>query len=173
MNFFLPNQINSAASWINWKDKLPTQFIMFNSHLSSFRLCSQVFVVTTCLSQMIAFFTAWTNPKTHQTSLHLPKNCICFCLEFPPLSGAIDKESAFCLITPIYFVSHSKTIYPCSRWIKATPISTYHFFSVNSRNVANLLFRTPPRQFHPFARNLAHSICGPSREIFIKRILMF
>ena len=117
MNFFLPNQINSAASWINWKDKLPTQFIMFNSHLSSFRLCSQVFVVTTCLSQMIAFFTAWTNPKTHQTSLHLPKNCICFCLEFPPLSGAIDKESAFCLITPIYFVSHSKTIYPCIRWI--------------------------------------------------------
>ena len=29
-------------------------------------------------------------------------------------------------------------------------------------NVANPLFRTPPRQFHPFARNFAHSICGLS-----------
>ena len=35
-------------------------------------------------------------------------------------------------------------------------------FKSNSRNVANLLFPTPPRQFHWFAQNFANIICGLS-----------
>ena len=43
---------------------------------------------------------------------HLAKNVIIYCRpEFPPLGGAVIKESAFWLITPIYFVAHSKTLY--------------------------------------------------------------
>ena len=46
----------------------------------------------------------------------LAKNCIIFC----HLGGRIIKESAFWLRTPIYFVPHSKTLYPhvhCIDWI--------------------------------------------------------
>ena len=31
--------------------------------------------------------------------------------------GAIIKESVCCLITPIYFITYSKTLYPHVRWI--------------------------------------------------------
>ena len=43
------------------------------------------------------------------------------------------------------------------------------FFSANSWNVANLLFRTPPRRFHRFAPNF----CRPSWQKVIKRTLTF
>ena len=43
----------------------------------------------------------------------LAKNVIIYCRpESPPLDGAVIKESAFWLITPIYFVAHSKNVYP-------------------------------------------------------------
>ena len=49
---------------------------------------------------------------------HLPTLFIIYCLpKFPPLGGAVIKESAFWLITPIYFVAHSKTLYPRIQWI--------------------------------------------------------
>ena len=83
----------------------------------------------------------------------------------------IIKESAFWLITHTYFVAQWKTLYPCIHWIVTS--SPYHFFSANSRNVANLLFWTPPRQFHQFPRSFAHSICGLSWQKFITRILIF
>ena len=45
--------------------------------------------------------------------LHLAKNCIIYCRpKFPPLDGAIIKESAFWLIIPIYCVAHLKTLEP-------------------------------------------------------------
>ena len=44
---------------------------------------------------------------------HLAKNFIFYCRpEVPPLGGAVIKHSAFWLISPIYFVAHSKTLYP-------------------------------------------------------------
>ena len=46
------------------------------------------------------------------------------------------------------------------------------FFFATLQKVENLLFRTPPREFHRFARNLALSFCGPSWQNFIKRILI-
>ena len=49
----------------------------------------------------------------------------------------------------------------------------FFFFPRNCRNVANLLFRTPPRWFHRFAWNFAHSICGLSWQKVTKRILIF
>ena len=71
------------------------------------------------LSKTIAFFTAWTYPTTHiQYKSHLAKNFIIYCRpEFTPLGGAVIEESAFWLITPIHFVAHSKTLYPCVQWI--------------------------------------------------------
>ena len=60
---------------------------------------------------MITFFTAWTCLKTHQT-WNISHNFIIYCCpEFPPLGGAIIKESVFWLITPIYFVTHSKIFF--------------------------------------------------------------
>ena len=66
---------------------------------------------------------------------HLPTLFIIYCLpKFPPLGGAVIKESAFWLITPIYFVAHSKTLYPRIQWIvlslliSAAPISASFFF---------------------------------------------
>ena len=47
------------------------------------------------------------------------------------------------------------------------------FFFANSQNVAKLLFQTPPRQFLRFVPNFAQSICGPSWQKAIKRILIF
>ena len=50
-------------------------------------------------------------------SSHLPKNFIIYCCPwFPPLGGAIIKESGFWLKTHIYFVAHSKTFYPHIHW---------------------------------------------------------
>ena len=73
---------------------------------------------------------------------------------------------------------HSKNIYPHAHWI--CWISWYRphpflpcLFAVNLRNIANLLFWTPPRRFHPFALNFAHSICGLSWQKVIKIILIF
>ena len=49
---------------------------------------------------------------------HLAKNFIIHCCpEFPPLGGSTIKGSAFWLVTPIYFVAHSKTLYPHVQWI--------------------------------------------------------
>ena len=48
----------------------------------------------------------------------LPKNVIIYRRPwFPPLGGAIIEESAFSLKTHIYFVVHSKTLYPLVHWI--------------------------------------------------------
>ena len=60
--------------------------------------------------------------------------------EFPPLGGVVIKE-----------------------------VRLPGFFGT-SQNVENLLFQTPPRQFHQFARNLAYNICGPSWLKRIKRV---
>ena len=48
---------------------------------------------------------------------HLAKIFIIYCRpEFPPLGGAVIKHSAFWLITPIYFVAHSNSLYPRVQW---------------------------------------------------------
>ena len=101
----------------------------------------------------------------------------CHC-EFPPLGGAIIEASPFWLITPIYFIAHSKPYihtFPELCWVlwhKPHPLLPTVFFA-NSQNVTNLLFQTPPRRFHWFARNFAHSICGPSWQKVITRTLIF
>ena len=51
-------------------------------------------------------------------------------------------------------------------------ISAYRFSSANSQKVTDLLFWTPPRRFHRFPRNFAHSICGLSWHKFIKIMLI-
>ena len=132
---------------------------------------------------MIAFFTAWTYPKTHQTCnmSHLSKNFRLYCqLQFPPLGGARIKESAFWLITHILCLTFKNLIsrrsLNCS---ESLDIGHAHFhqpfFSppANARNVANLLFRTTPRRFYWFAPNFAHSICGLYWQRVIKIILIF
>ena len=49
---------------------------------------------------------------------HLQKNVIIYCcLRFPPLGGAMIRESVFWLITHIYFVTHSKNLYTSVHWI--------------------------------------------------------
>ena len=79
------------------------------------------------------------SPNLEYTS-HLLKNVIIYCRpQFPGL-GAIIKKSAFWLLTPIYFVAHSKTLYPHIRWIvlnleMQAPPSFCFFFPTNSRNV--------------------------------------
>ena len=97
--------------------------------------------------------------------------------QFPPLGGTIIKESVFWLITHIYFVAHSKSLYPLIHWIVLNLVmqATHFclcFFRKNLQNDTNLLFRTPPRQFHRCARNFVHSICWPSWQKAIKRILI-
>ena len=53
------------------------------------------------------------NSPNFEYKSHLAKNFMIYCHpEFPPLGGAIIKESVFWLISPIYFVTHSKTLYP-------------------------------------------------------------
>ena len=59
------------------------------------------------LSQMITFFTAWTYPKTHQ-SWNIRHTCHYCHHRLPPLGGATIEESAFWLVTHIYFVAHAK-----------------------------------------------------------------
>ena len=100
-------------------------------------------------------------------------NCHC---EFCPLGGTIIKESVICLITPIYFIAHSKTLHlrfhtiVLNLWYRPPPFPpTFFNFFANLRNVTNLLFQTPPRRFHRFARNFAHSICGPSSPKVLKK----
>ena len=44
---------------------------------------------------------------------HLAKNVLIYCRsEFPPLGGTVIKESAFWIITLIYFFAHSKPLCP-------------------------------------------------------------
>ena len=116
-------------------------------------------------------------PKTHQTyKSHLAKNFLIYChSEFPPLGGAVIKESAFWLITRIYFVAYSKCTHSVNFDESCGICPAHfclHFFSTNSQNVENTSFQTPPIWFHRFARNLAYSICGSSWQKVIKRILI-
>ena len=112
---------------------------------------------------MITFFTTWTNSPNLEYTSHLLKNVMIYCRpRCPRLGGAIVKESAFWLITHRYFVTHSKTLYPRIHWIV-----------LNLVIWANLLFQTPPRQFHRFPWNFAHSICELSWQKVIKRMLIF
>ena len=125
------------------------------------------------------FFTAWPYHKTHQTwnMSHLLKNFRIYCrLQFPPLGSATIKEIAFWLITDIYCVAHSKTLYQRVESCYITGRQKWAYigpFFANWWNVTNLLFPTPPRQFHWFAPNFANSICGLSWRKVIKRILVF
>ena len=65
----------------------------YNAHLSI--QCAQ-----------IQLYLEWTS--------HLAKVLIIyFHCEFWPLGGTIIEESAFWLIADIYFIAHSKTLYPC------------------------------------------------------------
>ena len=41
------------------------------------------------------------------------------------------------------------------------------------RLISNLLFQTLPRKFHQFAWSFAHSICGPTWQNVVKKILIF
>ena len=62
---------------------------------------------------------------------HLPKNFIIYCRpRFPPLGGVIIKESAFGLITLIYFIAHSKTLYPCVFFPQIYKMSKTYFFEL-------------------------------------------
>ena len=52
------------------------------------------------------------NSPNSEYKSHLVKNCMIYCCpQFSPLGGTIIKESAFWLITPLHFVTHSKTLY--------------------------------------------------------------
>ena len=83
---------------------------------------------------------------------HLAKNFIIYCHhECPPLGGALIKGSAFLLVTLIYFIVHSKTI------------STLSVDCAESRDIGHFCL--------PFFTK--HSICGPSWQKVIKRILTF
>ena len=98
--------------------------------------------------------------------------------ECPPLGGTIIQESAFRLITP-YTLSHIQKTYIHTftelcwvSWYRPRPFLHPFSFFANWWNVANLLFRTPAKQFHWFTPNFPHTICGPSWQKVIKRILI-
>ena len=75
----------------------------------------------------------------------------------------------WCTLLNIISICSLNTAEPCD--VGHAHVRTEFPFA-NSPNVANLLFRTPPRQFHQFAQNFAHSICGPFWQKVIKRILI-
>ena len=109
------------------------------------------------------------NIPQNSPDLNLPRIFTIYCHpEFPPLGGAIITERVFVLITPIYFITHSKTLYPRDHLIELNLVIQAHthfhlpyLFFAQNQTVADILFRTP-RSFYQFAPNFAHSICGPS-----------
>ena len=59
--------------------------------------------------------------------------------EFLPLGGAITKESVFWLLTPIYLITHSKTLYPhIPFFFRKCEMSQTHFFELLPGNFTNL-----------------------------------
>ena len=127
---------------------LQLQFILLGPELGT---CKDPFVF-----QMILYYLFFSLPEhtTPQNSpnlkckSHLAKNVIIYCCpEFPPLGGTVIKESSFWLMTPIYFVAHSKTLYVCisqlcDSWYRPRLFMPTIFFFAMSQNVENLLFRT-------------------------------
>ena len=72
------------------------------------------------------------------------------------------------LITHMYFVAHSKTLYPrvlhistlvCPNDMKLRWLLPHEPLRLCEKMI-NLLFRTPPKPFHRFATNFASSISG-------------
>ena len=113
---------------------------------------------------MIAFFTALTYPKTHQTwnILHIS-------------TKRWHYNWGKCVLGyNSYTLSHihKSYIHMFPEWYRPRPFLPT-VFSTNLRTISNLHFRTPPRLFHRFAPNFAHSICGLSWQKVIKRILIF
>ena len=103
-----------------------------------------VFVVMIFLLQIISFFTAWTHLRTHQT-WNIRHTCWKNSSSSPISTTSWRYNQGKCVLP---YNSHIlcrtfRTFSPRVYWI--VPISA--FFSANSRNVANLLFRTPPGDF--------------------------
>ena len=94
---------------------------------------------STLLAALVIFFFVPNDHIFH--CLNIPQNSsnleykwnirfIIYCRpECPQLGGAIVKESAFWLITPIYFVTHLKTLYTHIQWIvlSLVPCGHAHF----------------------------------------------
>ena len=109
------------------------------------------------------------SPNLEYTS-HLLKNVIIYCRpQFPGL-GAIIKKSAFWLLTPIYFVAHSKTLYPHIHWIvlnlemQAPPVSG--FFSHKFAKCLTYFFKLLPGDFIDLHETLhTASVDSPDKKL--------
>ena len=114
------------------------------------------------LSQMFAFFTAWTYPKTHQTwNIYVTPAQKCHKL----LSSSIS--------TTRRCYNQEKSVFTCTlSHIQKPYIHTLTELCCFHCMPIYLLFLTPSRRFHRFAFNFAHSICGLSWQKVIKMIFI-